>query len=75
MSRNPKRYNYNDYNNVVLNHLENNLYLVSKKNLYFSIRDYYAKLGNIFISKIVSDFLLLSYIIHYYCIKIQEKIH
>lgn len=45
MSRNPKRYKYNDYTQVVLNHLENNSHLVSKKCLYFCIRDYYAKTG------------------------------
>ena len=45
MSRNPKRYKFNDYNTVVLNHLENNCWLVSKKYLYFCIRDYYAKIG------------------------------
>ena len=49
MSRNPKRYKYSDYTQVVLNHLENNSHLVSKKCLYFSIRDYYAKSGTIFL--------------------------
>ena len=43
--RNPKRYVNEDYCSIVLNHLENNVYLVSKKHLYFSIRDYYASLG------------------------------
>ena len=43
--RNPKRYVNEDYCPIVLNHLENNVYLVSKKHLYFCIRDYYAMLG------------------------------
>ena len=45
MSRNPKRYKYLDYMHVVLNHLEDNRWLVSKKYLYFSLRDYCAKNG------------------------------
>ena len=45
MCRNPKRYDGNEYVSVVLNHVENNRHLVSKKNLYFSIRDYCSKVG------------------------------
>lgn len=45
MSRNPKRYKYSDYMHVVLNHIEDNRWLVSKKYLYFSLRDYCTKNG------------------------------
>jgi len=45
MCRNPKRYASNDHVSVVLNHIENNRYLVSKKHLYFCIRDYCAKMS------------------------------
>ena len=40
MYRNPKRYKDRKFNQVCLNHLENNNYLVSKKGLYFSIKRY-----------------------------------
>jgi len=40
MYRNHKRYRDRKFSNVALNHLENNSSLVSKKGLYFSIRDY-----------------------------------
>lgn len=60
MSRNPKRYSAYDYINVVLNHLENNHWLVSKKRLYFCMRDYYKRLGKDVLEIIPRTFYLAS---------------
>ena len=62
MSRNPKRYASYDYISVVLNHLENNQWLVSKKKMYFAIREYYKSIGKDVLDIIPRTFYLSSYV-------------
>jgi len=50
--RNMARYRDNNHENVVLNHLQNNACLVSKKGLYFSLREY-CKQNNVNLLDIV----------------------
>lgn len=45
MYRSPKRYKTSRYNNVVLNHIQNNNCLVTKKGLFFTLRDYCKSAG------------------------------
>lgn len=52
MYRNPKRYQTSKYKRVVLNHLQNNNCLVTKKGLYLSLRSY-CRENNLDISTIV----------------------
>lgn len=40
MYRNPKRYENSNFENVVLNHIQNNECLVAKKGLYFCLKEY-----------------------------------
>jgi hypothetical protein len=53
MSRNSKRYKDRRYENSLLNHLQHNSCLVSKKGLYFSLRKYCEKENNNDLWKIV----------------------
>jgi len=45
MYRSPKRYKTSRYSNVVLNHIQNNNCLVTKKGLFFTLRDYCKSAG------------------------------
>ncbi len=45
MYRSPKRYKTSRFNNVVLNHIQNNACLVTKKGLFFTLRDYCQSRG------------------------------